>query len=350
MTPTATTPARTIPVAINGFGRIGRVLFRILWERRSRFSVVAINDLGDPETLCHLLKYDSTHRRFPGEVRTEGTTLVVDGVRIPVLSVKNPEELPWSQYGEPIVVESTGVFRKRAQCETHLKRGASKVLLTVPPKDGLDALIVLGVNDAALKPEHRLVSNASCTTNCLAPMAKVLHDTFGIEHGFMNTVHAYTNDQRILDLPHDDLRRARSAAQNVIPTTTGAAKSVGEVIPALKGRLDGLSLRVPVPDGSIVDLTAVLSKPATKEELNRAMKAAADGPMKGLVRYTEDEIVSSDVIGDPASCVFDAASTMSLGTLVKVCGWYDNEWGYSARCADLLERMAARVPQQAAAR
>jgi glyceraldehyde 3-phosphate dehydrogenase len=342
-------PQGRIPVAINGFGRIGRVVFRILWERRSRFSVVAINDLGDVETLCHLLKYDSTHRRFPGTVAHEGTDLVVDGTKIPVLGIKNPEELPWSRFGEPIVLESTGVFRKRAQCETHLKRGASKVLLTVPPKDGLDALIVLGVNDAALKPEHRLVSNASCTTNCLAPMAKVLHDAFGIERGFMNTVHAYTNDQRILDLPHDDLRRARSAAQNIIPTTTGAAKSVGEVIPALKGRLDGLSLRVPVPDGSIVDLTAVLSKPASKDDLNRAMKAAAEGPLRGIVRYTEDEIVSSDVIGDPASCVFDAASTMAMGPLVKVCGWYDNEWGYSTRCVDLIERMAAKVPQQVGA-
>jgi glyceraldehyde 3-phosphate dehydrogenase len=337
----------TIPIAINGFGRIGRVVFRILWERRDRFRIVGVNDLGDPTTMAHLLKYDSTHGRFRGQVALDGADLVVDGQRIPVLQTKNPEELPWRRLGEPIVVESTGVFRKRAQVEAHLKAGASKVLLTVPPKDGLDALIVLGVNDQALKPEHRLVSNASCTTNCLAPMAKVLHDTFGIERGFMNTVHAYTNDQRILDLPHSDLRRARSAAVNVIPTTTGAAKSVGEVIPSLKGKLDGLSLRVPVPDGSIVDLTAVLAKPATVETVNAAIRKAADGPMKGVLRYTEDEIVSSDIVGDPASCIFDASSTMVLGNLVKVCGWYDNEWGYSSRCVDLLEHMAVAVPQRA---
>jgi glyceraldehyde 3-phosphate dehydrogenase len=337
----------SIPIAINGFGRIGRVVFRILWERRSRFRIVAVNDLGDPATMAHLLKYDSTHRRFPGDVRVQGSDLVVDGEKIPVLQVSKPEELPWTRFGDPIVLESTGVFRKRSQCEAHLKAGASKVLLTVPPKDGLDALIVLGVNDAALKPEHRLVSNASCTTNCLAPMAKVLHDSFGIERGFMNTVHAYTNDQRILDLPHDDLRRARSAALNIIPTTTGAAKSVGEVIPALKGKLDGLSLRVPVPDGSIVDLTAVLSRDVTVDEVNGAMRKAADGALKGIVRYCEDPIVSQDIVGEPASAVFDAPSTMAMGRLVKVLGWYDNEWGYSTRCVDLLERMGARVPQPA---
>jgi glyceraldehyde 3-phosphate dehydrogenase len=336
-----------IPVAINGFGRIGRVVFRILWERRDRFEVVAVNDLGDAATMAHLLQYDSTHRRFAGTVEAADGALVVDGRRIPFLSVKVPEELPWAKHGNPIVLESTGVFTKRAQCEAHLKAGASKVLLTVPPKDGLDALIVLGVNDHDLKPDHRLVSNASCTTNCLAPIAKVLHEAFGIERGFMNTVHAYTNDQRILDLPHKDLRRARAAAVNIIPTTTGAARSVGAVIPALKGKLDGVSLRVPVPDGSIVDLTAVLSRDVTVEEVNAAMRKASEGPLKGIVRYCEDPIVSSDVVGEPASAVFDSLSTMVLGRLVKVLGWYDNEWGYSSRCADLLERMGARVPQPA---
>jgi glyceraldehyde 3-phosphate dehydrogenase len=339
-----------IPVAINGFGRIGRVVFRLLWQRRDRFQVVAVNDLGDAATMAHLLKYDSTHRRFEGTVTARPDALVVDGEPVALLAVKTPEELPWARLGGPIVVESTGVFTKRAQVEAHLKAGASKVLLTVPPKDALDALIVIGVNDSDLKPEHRLVSNASCTTNCLAPIAKVLHEAFGIERGFMNTVHAYTNDQRILDLPHKDLRRARAAALNIIPTTTGAARSVGQVIPALKGRLDGISLRVPVPDGSIVDLTAVLGRETTVAEVNAAVRAAAEVPLKGVIRYCEDPIVSSDVIGDPASAVFDALSTMAMGRLVKVCGWYDNEWGYSSRCVDLLERMAAGVPQAAGAR
>jgi glyceraldehyde 3-phosphate dehydrogenase len=244
-------------------------------------------------------------------------------------------------------VESTGVFRRREQIEPHLAAGAAKVLLTVPPKDDVDALVVLGVNDEVLEPSHRIVSNASCTTNCIAPMAKVLHEAFGIERGLMNTVHAYTNDQRILDLEHKDLRRARGAAQNIIPTTTGAARAVGKVYPALAGRLDGFSLRVPVPDGSIVDLTAVLAREATVGEVNAAMRRAAEGPLEGIVRYSEVPIVSSDIVGDPASNVFDAPLTMALGTLVRVCGWYDNEWGYSSRCVDLLERMAA-VPNRLA--
>jgi glyceraldehyde 3-phosphate dehydrogenase len=330
----------TIRVAINGFGRIGRVVFRILAERGDEFEVVAINDLGKPEALAHLLKYDSTHGRFPGAVSLDDRTLTVNGKKIPLLNERDPAQLPWASMGNPIIVESTGVFRERAQVQKHLDAGASKVLLTVPPKDELDALVVLGVNDDQLKSTDRMVSNASCTTNCLAPMAKVLHEAFGIERGLMNTIHGYTNDQRILDLEHKDLRRARSAATNIIPTTTGAARAVGKVLPALAGKLDGFSVRVPVPDGSMVDLTAIVSREVTVAEVNAAMKAAADGPLKGIIRYNEDPIVSSDIIGDPASNVFDAPLTMAIGNMVKVCAWYDNEWGYSARCVDLLARMS----------
>jgi glyceraldehyde 3-phosphate dehydrogenase len=325
-------------VAINGFGRIGRIVFRLL-HAHGGFRVAAVNDIGAPETNVHLLKYDSTHGRFRGDVALDGKTLVVDGKRTEMLVEKDPSKLPWKAMGIDVVVEGTGVFTSREQCTLHLTAGAKKVLLTAPPKDELDAMIVMGVNDQALKPEHKLVSNASCTTNCLAPMAKVLHESFGIERGFMNTIHAYTNDQRILDLPHKDLRRARSAAENIIPTTTGAARSVGKVIPALKGRLDGLSVRVPVKDGSVVDLTAVLSKEATAAQVNAALKAAAAGPLSKYVRYTEDPIVSSDIVGDPASCVVDGLCTQAMGNLVKVLGWYDNEWGYSSRCVDLLEAM-----------
>ena len=336
----------TTRVAINGFGRIGRVIFRILATRSDEFEVVAINDLGRPEALVHLLKYDSTHGRFDGHAELKDGALVVNGRTIPLLSERDPSKLPWGELGNPIVIESTGVFRTRAQVQMHIDAGAEKVLLTVPPKDDLDALIVLGVNDEELKPEHKLVSNASCTTNCLAPMAKVLHEAFGIESGLMNTIHGYTNDQRILDLEHSDLRRARSAAVNMIPTTTGAARAVGKVLPALAGKLDGFAIRVPVPDGSMVDLTVKLSREATVEEINAAMKAAADGPMKGIIRYNTDPIVSSDIIGDPASNIFEAPLTMAMGNMAKVCGWYDNEWGYSARCVDMLVRMAT-VPQPA---
>lgn len=330
-----------IRVAINGFGRIGRVMFRLMHAHKGRFEVVAINDLGAPEALLHLLRYDTTHGRFAADTRLEPGHLVVDGVRIPLLQEKDPARLPWAAHGNPLVVESTGKFTTREQVQLHLAAGARKVLLTVPPKDALDALLVLGVNDDALKPEHRMVSNASCTTNCLAPMAKVLHERFGIVRGLMNTVHAYTNDQVILDLPHKDLRRARAAAQNIIPTTTGAARAVGKVLPALAGKLDGFALRVPVPDGSIVDLTAVLARDVTREEVNAAMKEAAAGPLKGILDYSEDPIVSSDILGQQASCIFDAPLTMASGNLVKVCGWYDNEVGYSARCVDLLVRLAA---------
>jgi glyceraldehyde 3-phosphate dehydrogenase len=330
----------TINVAINGFGRIGRQVFRILHGRRDDFRVVAVNDLGKPEALAHLLKYDSTHGRFDADVSLVGTTLVVDGESCAVLQERDPVKLPWKDLGVHYVVEATGVFRHRQKLEWHLEAGAEKVLLTVPPKDEVDALLVLGVNDDLLKPEHKLVSNASCTTNCLGPMAKVLHETFGIERGLMNTIHAYTNSQRILDLEHKDLRRARTAAANIIPTTTGAARAVGKVMPELAGKLDGFATRVPLPDGSFVDLSAVLSREATVEEINAAMKTAADGPLAGIMRYNEEPIVSSDIIGDPASVIFDAPLTMAMGTLVKVCGWYDNEWGYSARCVDLLARMA----------
>jgi glyceraldehyde 3-phosphate dehydrogenase len=325
-------------VAINGFGRIGRLVFRLLAKNQA-FRVVAINDIGAPDVNAQLLKYDSTHGRYPGVVNLDGTTLVVDGQRIPMLQEKDPSKLPWKALGVDLVVEGTGVFTSREQCMLHVAAGARKVLLTAPSKDEVDAMIVMGVNDATLKPEHRIVSNASCTTNCLAPMAKVLHEAFGIERGFMNTVHAYTNDQRILDMPHKDLRRAR-AAMNIIPTSTGAAKAVGKVIPALKGKLDGLSLRVPVQDGSIVDLTAILTNPPkAAADVNAALEAAAAGPLKGILRFTKDPIVSSDIIGDPASCVVDGLSTQLLGNLVKVLGWYDNEFGYSSRCVDLLGLM-----------
>ncbi len=330
----------SIRVAINGFGRIGRQVFRILHARRDQFEVVAVNDLGKPEALAHLLKYDTTHGRFDGDVALVDGKIVVDGWQVPVLCERDPANLPWSGMGAPLIVEATGVFRQRAQLEKHLQAGGSKVLLTVPPKDEIDALVVLGVNDDELKPEHKLVSNASCTTNCLAPVAKVLHEAFGIEKGLMNTIHGYTNDQRILDLEHKDLRRARTAAMNIIPTTTGAARAVGKVMPEMAGKLDGFAVRVPVQDGSMVDLTAQLSREVTVEEINAAMKAAAEGPMKGVLRYNEDPIVSSDIIGDPASSIFDAPLTMAMGSTVKVCSWYDNEWGYSSRCVDLLERMA----------
>ena len=327
-------------VAINGFGRIGRLVFRIL-AKHPQLSVVAVNDIGAPEASAHLLRYDSTHGRYDGSVTLEGKDLVVDGRRTALLQEKDPAKLPWKALGVDLVVEGTGKFTSREQCALHLAAGANKVLLTAPPKDDVDAMIVMGVNDAALKPEHRIVSNASCTTNCLAPMAKVLHETFGIERGFMNTVHAYTNDQRILDQEHKDLRRAR-AAVNIIPTSTGAAKAVGKVLPALKGRLDGFSLRVPVQDGSIVDLTAVLTRaPKDVAEVNAALEAAAAGALRGILRVTRDPVVSCDIVGDPASCIVDGLSTMVMGPLVKVLGWYDNEWGYSSRCVDLLAKMAS---------
>ncbi|HUW56987.1 MAG TPA: type I glyceraldehyde-3-phosphate dehydrogenase [Planctomycetota bacterium] len=327
-------------VGINGFGRIGRLVFRAIMQR-GKLEVVHVNDLADAESLAVLLKFDSVHRRYEGTVKAEAGALVVDGKKIAVSAEKDPAKLPWAQKGVDIVVESTGVFRKRADIAKHLDAGAKKVLLTVPAKDKIDATVVRGVNCQSLKADDKIVSNASCTTNCLAPMAKVLHETFGIESGLMTTIHAYTNDQSILDLIHKDLRRARAAGVNIIPTSTGAAKALGEVIPELTGKLNGMAIRVPVPDGSVVDLVAVLSKAATVETVNQAMKAAADGKLKGIMEYSEDPLVSSDIIGNPHSCVFDAGSTMVMGDkLVKIIGWYDNEWAYSVRCAELLEMMA----------
>ncbi len=327
-------------IAINGFGRIGRLVFRVAHARED-MEVVAINDITDAATLGQLLKYDSTHGRFPGTVKVEGSSLVVDGREIQVLSEKDPAKLPWGDMGVQVAVESTGVFRHREKVALHLEAGAKKAVLTVPAKDEIDATIVLGVNDGDLKDEHLIVSNASCTTNCLAPVAKVLHDSFGIVRGLMTTIHAYTNDQRILDLPHKDLRRARSAAINLIPTTTGAARAVGKVIPELNGKLDGMAVRAPVNDGSLVDLTAQLEKDVTAEEVNAAMKAAAEGPMKGILQYSEDPLVSTDIVGNPYSSIFDAPLTSVMdGNMVKVLSWYDNEWGYSNRVVDLVARIA----------
>jgi glyceraldehyde 3-phosphate dehydrogenase len=335
-----------IRVAINGFGRIGRLTFRNLFARSNEFEVVAINDLTDNKMLATLLKYDSTHRRFPGTVSSDAEHLIVDGKKIKALSVRNPAELPWGDLKVDVVVESTGIFTGRAKdgkagYDSHVQAGAKKVVLSAPAKDKPDLTCVLGVNDDKLTADMKYVSNASCTTNCLAPVAKVLHESFGIEKGLMTTVHAYTNDQVVQDFPHSDPYRARAAAVNIIPTSTGAAKAVGEVIPALNGKLTGISLRVPVTTGSVVDLTAVMSKDVTKEEVNAAMKKAAEGPLKGILCYTEDPIVSSDIIGDPHSSIFAADFTQILGgNLLKVVSWYDNEWGYSARTADLIAKIA----------
>ena len=330
----------TVRVGINGFGRIGRAVFRILHTRN--VEVVGLNDLTDAKTLAHLLKYDTVMGRFSGSSEATDNGIRVDGREIPITAIRDPAELQWSQLGADYVIESTGVFGKRADLEKHLKAGAKKVILTVPPKDEIDALVVLGVNDDTLTDEDRLVSNASCTTNCLAPLAKVLHESFGIERGLMTTVHAYTNDQRLADLPHSDLRRARAAAQNIIPTTTGAARAVSKVLPALEGKLDGFALRVPVLNGSVVDLVATLGKDVTAEDINNAVKEASQ-KIPNVLEYCEDPIVSSDVIGNPHSSVFDSLSTMVMGSsgrFVKVVSWYDNEWGYSNRVCDLLQKIA----------
>jgi glyceraldehyde 3-phosphate dehydrogenase len=329
----------SVKVGINGFGRIGRLVFREMLNRDD-FEVLGINDLTDAKTLAHLLKYDSVHKKFHGSVEAKEDSIVVNGKEIKIYAEKDPANLPWKELGVEYVVEATGVFRKKDQIAKHLEAGAKKVVLTVPAKDKIDNMVVLGVNDDSLRPEDRIVSNASCTTNCLAPVAKVLNDEFGIVKGLMTTVHSYTNDQQILDLPHKDLRRARAAAMSIIPTTTGAAIAVGKVIPDLDGKLDGMALRVPTPDGSLVDLTAELKKEVTVEEVNAAMKKASEGSMKGILEYTEDPIVSVDVIGNAYSSIFDAQSTMVIGNMVKVLSWYDNEWGYSVRVVDLLEKMA----------
>ena len=328
----------SIRVIINGFGRIGRHVFKIM-SKRKEFEVMAINDLSSPKTLAHLLKYDSVYGRFSGSVEAKKDSIIVDGREVLVSAEKDPSKLPCAKFKIDFVVEATGVFRKREQLENHFKAGAKKVLLTVPAKDKVDATIVLGVNDSDLKPEHKIISNASCTTNCLAPMAKVLHDNFGIETGLMTTVHAYTNDQRILDQVHSDLRRSRAAAVNMIPTSTGAAKAIGLVIPDLVGKLNGMAIRVPVVTGSLVDLVVCVKKEATPESVNAAMKKAAGSTMKGILEYTEDPIVSTDIIANTHSCIFDAQSTMVIGKKhVKVIGWYDNEWGYSNRVVDLMAK------------
>lgn len=328
-----------IKIGINGFGRIGRLVFRRAMELGG-FDFVGINDLTDAKTLGHLLKYDSVHGRFNGTIEVDGNDLVVNGDRIKITAERDPANLNWGALNTDVVIESTGVFRTKEACMKHINSGAKKVILTVPAKDEIDATIVLGVNEEELKDSDQIISNASCTTNCLAPMAKVLNDTFGIEKGFMTTIHAYTNDQRILDLPHSDLRRARSAAVSIIPTTTGAAKAVGKVIPELNGKLDGMAMRVPTPDGSITDFVAILNKETSVEEVNNAFKAAAEGALKGVMEYTEDPIVSADIVGNNHSNIFDSLSTMVKGNMVKVVGWYDNEFGYSCRVVDLAKKIA----------
>jgi glyceraldehyde 3-phosphate dehydrogenase len=335
-------------VAINGFGRIGRSVFRVVAERaESDIEIVAINDLADETQTAHLLKYDTVMGRFPGDVTVEKGYLVAGGQKAKILTVRDPAEAPWKELKVDVVIESTGVFRTRELVAKHLEAGAKRVILTVPAKDKIDAMVVLGVNDDDLGKDDEIVSNASCTTNCLAPIAKILHDAFGIKRGLMTTVHAYTNDQIILDAPHKDLRRARAAAVNSIPTSTGAAKAVGVVLPELDGKLDGVALRIPVVDGSLVDLVVELEKEVTAAEVNAAVKAAADGPLAEYVEYTEDPIVSSDVLGNPHSAVFDADFTKVLGgdkgSFVKVFAWYDNEWGYSNRVVDLIDRLAAHL-------
>lgn len=330
-----------IKVAINGFGRIGRMVYRRGLEHAD-IEFIGVNDLTDTKTLAHLFKYDSTQGKFPGAVSYDDESIIVNGKKLRVTADRNPAEINWAETPD-VVIESTGVFRSKESPKggygDHLKNGAKKVILTVPAKDQIDNMIVMGVNEEALRPQDHCVSNASCTTNCLAPVVKVLNDAFGIEQGYMTTIHSYTNDQMVLDAPHSDLRRARSAAVSQIPTTTGAAKAVGKVIPELKGKMDGLAIRVPTPTGSLVDLVAVLSREVSIEEVNEAVKAAAEGKMRGILEYTEDPIVSADVIGNPASSIFDSLSTMVNGKMVKVLSWYDNEWGYSCRVVDLILKL-----------
>ncbi|MBW2439543.1 MAG: type I glyceraldehyde-3-phosphate dehydrogenase [Deltaproteobacteria bacterium] len=331
----------TTQIGINGFGRIGRSVFRILSDRDD-LNVVCINDLFDNEQLAYLLKYDTVMGIFKQEVRATDDALFVGDQKVEMTAHRDPALIPWKDLGVDVVIESTGVFRERAGLEKHLEAGARKVLLTVPAKDQIDATIVLGVNDDQLKAEHRIVSNASCTTNCLAPIAKVLDDAFGLEEGFITTVHAYTNDQRLADVPHKDFRRSRAAGENIIPTTTGAARAVGKVLPRLKGKLDGLAMRVPVPDGSIVDLVARVQRKPSAAEVNAAVRRAAAGPMKQVLEYSEAPLVSSDIIGNPHSSIFDALSTSSLEDgFVRVVSWYDNEWGYSNRVVDLIDKMSS---------
>lgn len=329
-------------VAINGFGRIGRISYRALLQKKN-IEVVAINDLTDTKTLAHLFKFDSSHGVFPGEVSYDAENLIINGKKVKVLSVKNPAELPWKALGVDVVLESTGFFTEKEKAEGHITAGAKKVIISAPATGDLKT-IVLGVNDNILDGSETVISNASCTTNCLAPMVKVLEDNFGIESGFMTTVHAYTSDQRLQDAPHKDLRRARSAALSIIPTGTGAAKALGLVIPSVQGKLNGSSLRVPVPVGSITDFTATLNRPVTKEDINAAFKKASEeGSLKGYLTYSEDPLVSVDIIGNPASSIFDSELTMVQGNNVKIFGWYDNEFGYSNRTADLIELVGTHI-------
>ena len=331
-------------VAINGFGRIGRAVARIIMQRKGELDLVAINDLSDAKSLAHLFKYDTVMGKWSGTVEAKDGALIINGKSVKVLAVKNPAELPWKDMGVKVVLESTGIFRTaespKGGYADHLKAGAKKVMLSVPAKDDIDATIVLGVNDEMLTKDVNCVSNASCTTNCLAPLAKTLNDAFGIEQGFMTTIHAYTNDQRVADMIHSDLRRARAAAANIIPTSTGAAKAIGKVIPELSGKLDGFAIRVPIPVGSIVDLVVNVKKDVSVDAVNAALKAAAEGPMKDILVYCDEPIVSSDVVNNPASSIFDSLCTMVIGKTVKAVSWYDNEWGYSNRSVDIMEKMA----------
>jgi glyceraldehyde 3-phosphate dehydrogenase len=332
-------------IAINGFGRIGRAVYRIVSASEdTSIEIVAVNDLTDDATLAHLLKYDTNMGRFSGTITLDEGVMHAGGQTVKMLEERDPSKLPWKELGVDVVVEATGVFRTRDKLNLHVEAGAKRVVLTAPAKDPMDATIVLGVNDDTLSPDDILVSNASCTTNCLAPVAKVLNDSFGIERGLMTTIHAYTNDQRLLDMPHSDLRRARAAAANITPTTTGAAKAIGLVIPGLAGKLDGMAMRVPVPDGSLIDLVVVLDRDVTADEVNEAMRVASEGPLEGILEYNVDPIVSSDIVGNSYSSIFDSLLTNVInGNLVKVVSWYDNEWGYSSRVVDLLELMGRQL-------
>ncbi|TMR12974.1 type I glyceraldehyde-3-phosphate dehydrogenase [Nonomuraea turkmeniaca] len=333
----------SIRVGVNGFGRIGRNFWRAVAASGKDIEIVAVNDLTDNATLAHLLKYDSILGRLPYEVKATSDEIIVNGKAIKVFEERDPGKLPWGDLGVDVVLESTGLFTDATKAKVHADNGAKKVIISAPAKNE-DVTVVMGVNDSAYDPaKHTIISNASCTTNCLAPMAKVLHDTFTIEKGLMTTIHAYTQDQNLQDGPHKDLRRARAAALNVVPTSTGAAKAIGLVLPELKGKLDGFAMRVPIPTGSATDLTVDVSRDVTVEEVNAAVKAAAEGPLKGIISYTEDEIVSSDIVTDPASCIFDAGLTKVIGNQVKVVGWYDNEWGYSNRLVDLIELVGRGV-------
>ncbi len=329
-----------IKLGINGFGRIGRLVMRSILSRQSgKFDVVGINDLTDASTLAHLFKYDSVHGVYPGDVKVDGDSLNINGDRFKVFSERNPEDLPWGELGCDLVIESTGIFRSKEAASRHITAGAKKVIISAPAKGTVDATVVLGVNDNVLTGSEQVISNASCTTNCLAPMVKALDEAFGVKRGMMTTIHGYTADQRLQDAPHSDLRRARAAALNIIPTTTGAAKAVGLVLPHLAGKLDGYALRVPVPDGSATDLTAELGKETTAEEVNAVVKKAVEVALKGVLQYSEEPLVSTDIVGNPHSCIFDAPLTMVSGNMVKVVGWYDNEWGYSNRAVDIAEKL-----------